>query len=403
MLQDIAPTCSHADCYFLENFNEQEVSSSIAHKLGTVIYWKNYRDAVQLLKVIQPDKLIFQLIDNYYHFALFFAARHLLKIPIWYMDHGIKYEHGMINMDMIESGMRSSLIRRIIGRKVKSYVALLKNSFFRKTKEQLTSKLMQDIQQVFNSRSKNSFAVFMKECGNFIQPDRFIAYSPETFAFHKIFFSLPKSYESQNRVHFVGIPSLDNLCWIKSFEPAASVESFLLIDQCLHEHSLMGWTEGNKIKFIINLVETLQKFNLKLKIKPHPWNASYYDKLPVLIRQQVIILKNINPKSIEDVNMVGSFNSTLLLPFCTSFKFKVFCFEMNPQVVVPSFSYGIIKFEIAQEIKNFEELKCYLTEVKTDSSIFEIEKIENFTRYMLYKFDGLSSKRLNDAILAEIS
>lgn len=105
MSHDIAPSCSHAECYFLENFNEQELSTSSAHNLGAIIYWKNYRDAVQLLKIIQPDKLIFQLIDNYYHFALFFAARHISKIPIWYMDHGVKYEHGMINMDMIESGI----------------------------------------------------------------------------------------------------------------------------------------------------------------------------------------------------------------------------------------------------------------------------------------------------------
>ena len=52
----------------------------------------------------------------------------------------------------------------------------------------------------------------------------------------------------------------------------------------------MGWTEKNKIKFIINLVETLQKFNLKLKIKPHPWNDSYYDKIPSEARQYIIIL-----------------------------------------------------------------------------------------------------------------
>ena len=60
--------------------------------------------------------------------------------------------------------------------------------------------------------------------------------------------------------------------------------------QCLHEHCLMGWTEKNKIKFIINLVETLQKFDLKLKIKPHPWNDSYYDKIPSEARQYIIIL-----------------------------------------------------------------------------------------------------------------
>ncbi len=399
MLIGLGPACERADCYFLENFNETDVSTSVAHTLGTIIYWKSYSDAVQLLQIIKPDKLIFQLIDNYYHVALFFAARHLLKIPIWYMDHGIRYEHGMMNMDVIESGIRASLSRRIAGKKVKSYVALLKNRFFRKTKVQLTLKLKQDIQQVFNSRSKNNFAVFMKECGHLLQPDGFIAYSPETFAFHKIFFSLPINYESKNKVHYVGIPALDNLFWLKSYEPADTADSLLLIDQVLHEQSLMGWTEQKKIDFLIKLVQTLQKFNLKLKIKPHPWNSSYYDKLPQVIKQHVIILQNINPESIDGANMVASFNSTLLLPFCTSTKFRVFCFEMNPQVVIPSFSYGITKFEVAQEIENFEELDCLLDKSGKTRSIFETEKIEKFTRLMLYKFDGFSSKRLNDAIL----
>ena len=72
---------------------------------------------------------------------------------------------------------------------------------------------------------------------------------------------------------------------------------------------------------------------------------------------------------------------------------------MNRQVVVPSFSFGITKFGIAQEVRNFDELKCALIDLKINNFIFE--KKENFFRYMLYKFDGFSSKRLNDVVLAK--
>lgn len=86
----------------------------------------------------------------------------------------------------------------------------------------------------------------------------------------------------------------------------------------------MGWIKKNKNKIIIKLVETLQKFNLKLKIKPRPWNYSYSDKIPSEARQYIIILYNVNPKNIKDVNVVGSFNSTLLFPFCASTVLKYF-------------------------------------------------------------------------------
>lgn len=44
---------------------------------------------------------------------------------------------------------------------------------------------------------------------------------------------------------------------------------------------------------------------------------------------------------------------------------------MNRQVVVPSFSFGITKFGIAQEVRNFDELKCALIGFKIDIFIFE--------------------------------
>ena len=44
---------------------------------------------------------------------------------------------------------------------------------------------------------------------------------------------------------------------------------------------------------------------------------------------------------------------------------------MNPQVVISSFSFGITKFGIAQEVRNFDELKRALIGFKIDNFIFE--------------------------------
>lgn len=399
MVKSVGPACEQANCYFLENFNEPEVSESLAHTLGTVIFWKNYSDAVSLLQKIQPDKIIFQLIDNYYHISLFFAAKYLSKIPVWYMDHGIKYEHTIHNLKQIESEIPQQLSRSLFGKKIKSYIAFLKNSFFRNTKDLLPSPYRKLIMQIFNTRSKNNFAVFMQECGQFLQPDTLIVYSRETFLFYQHFFNLPDDYEQSNTIYFVGIPALDDLNWLKNYDPGKDIDYFLLIDQVLHEQSLMGWTEEKKLKFLIGLVQQLEKFDLKLKIKPHPWNSQYYDKLPNDIKNNILLIQDITPESIKGVDMVGSFNSTLLLAFCTSPSFKVMCFEMHPQVLVPSFSYGITKFGVAQEIKSFDELNNLILSNEQENLILKNNKIIQFTNIMLYKFDSFSSDRFTEAIL----
>ena len=399
MIKSVSPACKQADCYFLENFNESEVSESLAHTFGTIIFWKNYTDAFLLLQKIQPDKIIFQLIDNYYHIALFFAAKYLSKIPVWYMDHGIKYEHVIYNIEQIESEIPQQLSRTLFGKNIKSYIAFVKNSFFRNTKDLLPYPFRKIIMQIFNSRSKNNFAVFMQQCGHFLQPDSFIVYSHETFSFYRHLFSLPENYEQSNAVYFVGIPALDNLNWLKIYKPEAEIEYFLLIDQVLHEQCLMGWTEEKKLEFLIGLVNHLQKFNLKLKIKPHPWNSQYYDKLPNDVKSNVFLIQDITPESIKGVNMVASFNSTLLLAFCACPNFKVMCLEMHPQVLEPSFSYGITKFGVAQEIKSFQEFNNFILNNEQENLTIKNVKIMEFTNIMLYKFDSCSSNRYNEAIL----
>lgn len=399
MVKSVSPACKQADCYFLENFNESEVSESLAHTFGTIIFWKNYTDAFLLLQKIQPDKIIFQLIDNYYHIALFFAAKYLSKIPVWYMDHGIKYEHVIYNIEQIESEIPQQLSRTLFGKNIKSYIAFVKNSFFRNTKDLLPYPFRKIIMQIFNSRSKNNFAVFMQQCGHYLQPDTFIAYSRETFSFYKLFFSLPDDYEQSNPVYFVGIPALDNLNWLKNYEPVAEIDSFLLIDQVFHEQSLLGWTEEKKLEFLIGLVMHLQKINLKLKIKPHPWSSQYYDKLPENIKRNVELIHEIIPESIKGVNMVASFNSTLLLAFCACPNFKVMCLEMHPQILEPPLSFGITKFGVAQEIKSFQEFNNFILNNKQENPEIKKDKIVEFTNIMLYKFDSCSSNRFNEAIL----
>lgn len=398
MIQAVEPACRQAECYFLENFQAKEVSDSLAHEFGKIIFWKDYTDGFQLLEKIKPDKLIFQLIDNYYHFALLFAARQITSIQIWYIDHGIRFEHELDNMDESHPTKFISFLKRFAGGKILNFASYIKNGFFRKTKTKLPKFKQTDFQKVFNARSVNTFGMFMRSCGHLLRPDGFIVYSPETFSFYKILFQLDLDFEKNHPVIYVGIPSLDHLYWVRDFEPQENANSFLLIDQALHEQSILGWTEIKKIDFLVNLINNLHSYGMTLIIKPHPWNDNYYKKIRNTKNLNFDIIYEINKDNIQNVAMVASFNSTLLLAFCAG-KFKVFCFELHPESVKPEFSYGICKYGVAQALYNFIELNNFLKENRIDTTTDFLSKQEKFINEVLYKFDDKSKSRFNEAIL----
>lgn len=109
-------------------------------------------------------------------------------------------------------------------------------------------------------------------------------------------------------------------------------------------------------------MSVLHKCGMKLVIKLNSWNNSYYDKIPQTQVTNFSLIGKISPESIANVGTVASFNSTLLLAFCTSINYKGVCLEMHPQQLNPAFSYGICKYGVAQPIYSFEELENNLEE-----------------------------------------
>lgn len=83
------------------------------------------------------------------------------------------------------------------------------------------------------------------------------------------------------------------------------------------------------------------------------------------------------------------------LAFCASPKFKVIWLQNHPHVVNPPLSYGIIKFDVALQINNFEEFEIFLNKYVEGNVTMDIKKIDKFVTSMLYKFVGSSCNELS--------
>jgi Alpha-2,8-polysialyltransferase (POLYST) len=395
ILKTFASVAEKAQCFFLENFTKDDISNPYVFSIGKVIFWSEYRDAFQLLERIKPDKLIFVLLDNYYHLALFTAAKKK-GIPVSYVDHGIRFEEEIKNAEQFEAPLHSGFRARI--KKMYPLVAIsfMRNSFFRNTSRQIDKHERRKLRILFFSRGQQAYASFMKAFGSQVIPDHFILYSPETWKFYKKFFSVPDN--ANIKITYTGIPSLDLFSGY-NFSDWGNRKSVLFIDQPLHEQKVLGWTKIKKYEFFIQLAERIMQSGYGLIIKPHPWNEDIYARLQT--EHGVQVLRDGMEKYIleSSVAFIGSFNSTLLLPFCAMDDVVTFCMENHPLSLNPPLSAGITKYKTAVEIKNMEQLSHLL-----DEGYFNLAQkrnhIPHFINEALFAFDGRSSQRMEMAILS---
>lgn len=213
---------------------------------------------------MRPNKVVYALIDNYYHFALFFAANHL-NIPVIYIDHGIRFEAEYAQLASLYSNIR--LRKNKFSGLIKSIPAYLKHSFFRKTVTRLSAENSVILKKLFFERARYDFGFFMERNGEHLQPDIFIVYSKETWKFHKFFF---KFKNGDPKLLYTGIPALDEFIHLDHPAFDQKKNGLLIIDQPLHEQSLFGWDRNGKMNFWNKIFKIASARNFTLYIKPHP-------------------------------------------------------------------------------------------------------------------------------------
>jgi hypothetical protein len=383
------------DFYFIEFINQRFLKNKQCLEYGKVIYWKNYKDAYDLLNKIRPGKIVFYFVESYNHVALNVACR-VKKVPTFHLEHGLRFPlsyYNEINKDIHVS--KKFFFLKILFRLHEIIDRSGNRLFFVRTKMKspLNEKLF--LRDYYRIRSTNNiFATFRQLRSPLRIPDRYISFSPLIYNYHKELESLPNHYP----VSFIGIPQFDNFFAWKHFVNAA--DHILFIDQPLHEQQLYGWTLERKKIFLNELVKMISILKKKVFIKTHPFNdrATYND---ISLSGYVEVISGDWDNVIPAISTVLGFSSTLLLPFMAMDHTTCFTLEMHPDQEVRSSAF-LVESNACHPVSNFEDLSKKLIELKSwheKQKQFKEEFIKNY----MYKFDGRASARLKEILLSEVS
>lgn len=113
----------------------------------------------------------------------------------------------------------------------------------------------------------------------------------------------------------------------------------------------------------------------------------------------IVILRELDFSFIrEHVKVVGGFNSTLLIGFCALSNFLTLCFTHHPEPIAPNISSGILKYQVATQIEELENLDKVLAACEHYLKN-KIDHLEEFHSSMMYRFDGQAQKRTIESLL----
>jgi hypothetical protein len=381
---------SRIDFFFIEFMNQHFLNNKECLKYGQVIYWKDYKDAYDLLDKICPEKVVFYFIESFNHVALNVAAK-VRGISTYHLEHGLRFK---LEMSLIEKNRVERTLNRIkkIVQLPHLYDRYASRMFFQNTIRKSEEKEREFLLLFYSVRKKNSIQATFKKIKNPLRlPDCYISFSPLIFDYHKELESLPCNYP----VHYIGIPNFDHFWNWKNLDSYG--DNILFIDQPLFEKKLLGWSREIKKNFLEQLAAIIRSLGKRLYIKPHPWNEeSIYEVVP----EHVIVFEEIWETVARDINTVLGFSSTLLMPFMAMDHTACFTLEMHPQKGGSYYSGFLLESKACDQVTSFEDLKDKL--INRDAWHRKQKAYKNaFIDKWMYKFDGKCSERLRKVLIED--
>lgn len=377
---------------FLNFSSAAEETGSYYTNFGNAIYWKDFNHAYELLRKVNPAKVIFLYIESYHHVALNVACKKLM-VPTYLLEHGMRADYAIAFDPDIVPSPKIPFIRKVktLLSKTSQFSARLKSRLFlHQTISQSTPEDAAFINQYIRTRSKYNFLVTFKKITNPKRlADFYISFSPKVFEIHQVHENLP----ADQKVHFIGVPYFDELA---ATAPAVSQKIILFIDQPIAEQGLLGWTMESKKAFTRKIAEICQQHSYSLYIKPHPLqNIS-----PWLEQAKRFNIRLIDDQQllqcVSSVPLVLGFYSTYLMPLAALPHITLFTLENHP-IGKLNVSKPFTDAGVAQPVFNLEELQQLLSRVD-EFHEQQLQHKAKFTEDWLYRFDGKSGNRLKEVL-----
>lgn len=198
-----------------------------------------------------------------------------------------------------------------------------------------------------------------------------------------------------------GHPAMDKIFEdvkkFKKFDKTSNELTILLMTTPMVEHNL--WTEKIWEKIISDILMKCSNLsNTKIIIKIHP-TGERIEKYQKILKDLKL---NLEIYQKEDLGQLVA-SSDIIITYGVSSGTHYGVFLKKPVLVYNPINMTLdeipfVREKLATEVKNIDELPYYIK----NASSAEKKNIENFISKYMYKFDGLSSKRISDLILKEI-
>jgi hypothetical protein len=377
---------------FLEYLDESEVPNDQHTNYGDAIFWKDYRSAIDLLDIVQPQGVIFYFIESYNQVALNVACK-FKKIKTYHIEHGVRsfdLQRNNPNLNTTKAGNITKL-KKIF----KAGSRLKGRFFFQNTIKELPSEFGNFLKEYFKVRSNNNiFITFSMVKSNLRVADEYISFSPKIFEFHRKADHLPENYP----VHYIGCPMFDYLYKFEHQVPSAN--DLLFIDQAFESQDLFGWTKEIKIGFLNSLLDVSVQAGRKLWIKSHPYTDEGVYEVGRNHENAILITGTDQfENALHHCTIVIGFYSTLLMPLIAFNHTTCFALEIHPDSGGFDNSAFFVATGAIKKITNWQQL---LEGIRDEKELHELQSQykQSFTEQWLYKFDGRSSERLKEIFIS---
>jgi hypothetical protein len=361
---------------------------------GPLRFWDEFRHANDLLDQLRPDRIVFFYISSLNQVALKLAAQ-ARGIPTLHLEHGarqsysVSADHYPLN-DGVEKRLTLLKLRRERGH------ILGNHAFFLRSLVQIRPPDRRDLfRYALRSYTRGLTIETRRQFGRMRQPDRYIAFSPAIFEFHRVQDAM--SSEDLQRVTYIGLPQFDLFCNL----PVAPIDprNVILIDHQNHGGHRYGWTLDFRREWVRKIHETISELGLRLLVKEHPGDLSN-SWAPYVDRGNVEIIDNARLReSLPSTRLILGGFSTMQLPLIALPHTVLITLEIHPERAVPS-SKQFIDAGVAAAVTDFQQLRANLLDVERLATEQRKHK-PAFIQQFLHKMDGHAGARLRDILIED--
>jgi hypothetical protein len=359
---------------------------------GPLRFWHEFRHANDLLDQLRPDRIVFFYISSLNQVALKVAAQQR-GIPTLHLEHGFRQRYAdsldhLLLTDWAEPRLNLSKVRRELPHIVRNH------AFFLRSLPRLRPPARSELFRYGLETYARGLSLGRRlKFGRLRQPDRYIAFSPEIFEFHRVQDALTE--QDMERVTYIGLPQFDPYCNL----PAAPIDprNVILIDHQNHGGKIFGWTLDFRREWVEKIHQIITDLGLRLFVKQHPGDLSNA-WAPYLDKGNVEIIDHTRLRELLPSTRVilGGF-STMQLPVTGLPHTVLITLEIHPEAVEPA-SKQFIEAGVASAVTTFDQLRAHLMNIERladDQSRHKASFVEQF----LHKMDGQAGARLRDILL----